>query len=209
MKTFLFQGDSITDSSRNEDSNDSMNLGFGYPLLLAADLSKNYKGTFNFINKGDSGDRITDIYVRIKEDIINLNPDYLSILVGINDVSHELTMNCGVDTVKFEKIYTMLIEEILSALPDIKIIIMEPFVLKGCATEKLWEQFKSEVKDRGNAARRVADKFGLEFISLQEKFDNACIDSDTSYWSVDGVHPTAAGHQIIKEALKETVLKLI
>lgn len=209
MKIFLFQGDSITDANRVDDNEDNFGLGCGYPLLLSAELAKSRKNEFKFINRGDSGDRITDVYARIKEDIINLKPDYMSILIGVNDVAHELTMDCGVSSEKFEKIYSMLIEEIKEALPQIKIIIMEPFVLKGSSTEKLWDGFKSEVKAHGEAAKRVAEKYSLRFVELQDKFDEASADGDTRYWSVDGVHPTAAGHQIIKEELLKAVLDII
>lgn len=209
MKTFLFQGDSITDANRVDDNEDNFGLGCGYPLLVAADFSENRRSELKFINRGVSGDRITDVYARIKEDIINLKPDFMSILIGVNDVAHELTMQCGVDTKKFEMIYGMLIEEIKEALPDIKIIIMEPFVLKGSATSELWTDYKKEVKARGEAAKRAALKYGLCFVELQNKFDEACADGDTRYWSVDGVHPTAAGHQIIKEELMKTILNII
>ncbi len=209
MKIFLFQGDSITDAGRIDDNEDNFGLGFGYPLLVSAELAKARKNEFKFINRGDSGDRITDVYARIKEDIINLKPDYMSILIGVNDVAHELTMSCGVTAEKFEKIYSMLIEEIKEALPQIKIIVMEPFVLKGSATEKLWDSFKSEVKAHGEAARRVAEKYSLPFVELQDKFDEASADGDTRYWSVDGVHPTAAGHQIIKEELIKAILEVV
>lgn len=209
MKTFLFQGDSITDANRDDDNEDNFGLGCGYALLVSADFSKNTEGGLKFVNRGKSGDRVTDVYARIKEDIINLRPDYMSILIGVNDVAHELTMQCGVETKKFEKIYTMLLEEVKEALPDIKIIIMEPFVLNGSATKELWEQFRAEVKNRAEAAKRVAEKFGLEFVPLQNKFDEVSADGNTRYWSVDGVHPTAAGHQVIKEELSKTIAKIL
>ncbi len=208
MKMFLFQGDSITDSNREDDDRVNFGLGTGYPLLVAADFLKNRKDELCFLNRGVSGDRITDVYARIKEDIINLNPDYMSILVGVNDVSHELTMQCGVDEEKYEKIYGMLIEEIKNALPDIKIIILEPFVLKGTATKEMWEMFSSEVKKRAEAAKRVAGKYSLSFVPLQELFDDVSSDGDTGYWSADGVHPTAAGHQLIKEELVKAMIDL-
>ena len=208
MKRFLVQGDSITDAGRDDDDlRENSGLGSGYPLLVAADFLKNRKGTFSFINRGVSGDRITDIYARIKEDIINLKPDYMSILVGVNDVSHELTMQCGVDEEKYEKIYGMLIEEVKNALPDIKIIILEPFVLKGNATNEMWEQFRCEVEKRAAAAKRVAKKYALSFVPLQLLFDAYSADDDTEYWSLAGVHPTAAGHQIIKEALVNEIMQ--
>ena len=112
MKTFLFQGDSITDANRDDEELVNSGLGCGYTFLLASEFEMMNKGKIKFINRGNSGDRITDVYARIKEDIINLKPDGMSILIGVNDVSHELTMNCGVSPKKFRMIYEMLIEEI-------------------------------------------------------------------------------------------------
>ncbi len=209
MKTFLFQGDSITDTNRVDENEDNFGLGCGYALLLASDFLKNRKGEFRFINRGQSGDRITDVYARIKEDIINLKPDYMSILIGVNDVSHELTQNCGVTPEKFQKIYCMLIDEIVEALPDIKIIIMEPFVCKGIHTEERWEEFSCEVKKLAAASKCVADSYSLEFVPLQDIFDEVTSDGNARYWSVDGIHPTAAGHQIIKEELSKAIIKTL
>ena len=207
MKTFLFQGDSITDANRNRDHDE--HLGYGYALLTGSQLMYDHPGELRCLNLGVSGDRITDVYARVKEDIINLKPDYMSILIGVNDVAHELTMQCGVDTVKFEKIYCMLIDEIKEALPDIKIIILEPFVLKGPATEKLWDGFDTEVKKRAAAAKRVAEKYDLQFVALQDKFDAACKLADTAWWSGDGVHPSFAGHQLITNELLPVIRSLL
>ncbi len=209
MKTFLFQGDSITDANRDDENNDNFGLGCGYALLTAADFERNRKGEMKFINRGVSGDRITDVYARIREDIINLKPDYMSILIGVNDVSHELTMHCGNPPEKFEKIYSMLLDEVTDALPDIKIIIMEPFVLKGSATAEKWEQFSCEVKKLAETSKSIAEKYGFAFVPLQNIFDEASADGDTRNWSVDGIHPTAAGHQLIKEELAKEILRII
>ena len=209
MKTFLFQGDSITDANRDDENLDNFGLGCGYALLLASEVERNTKGKIKFVNRGNSGDRITDVYARIKEDIINLKPDYMSILIGVNDVSHELTMNCGVKPEKFKKIYKMLIEEIKEELPEIKIIILEPFILKGAATEKRWNDFNSEVKKLAAASKQIADEYNLKFVPLQNEFDKVSSDGDTRYWSVDGIHPTAAGHQIIKEELQKAIKDII
>ena len=117
-------------------------------------------------------------------------------------------MQCGVSTEKYEKIYGMLIEEVFEALPQIKIIIMEPFILKGSATAKLWEDFKVEVKARGEAAKRVALKYGLCFVELQNKFDEAANGNEEEL-SADGIHPTITGHRIIKEELTKAILSII
>ena len=110
MKTILFQGDSITDCGRNREQLEG--TGTGYPLLVKAQLGFENPGEYTFINKGISGNRIVDLYARIKADIINLKPDYISFLIGVNDVWHEFGGRNGVAAEKFEKIYTMLIEEI-------------------------------------------------------------------------------------------------
>ncbi len=211
MLTYLFQGDSITDANRVDidEGVGSCLFGYGYPILFASEYLKKQKGKIQFINKGVSGNRIVDLYARIKDDIINLKPDIMSILIGVNDVWHELSVQNGVEARKFEMIYSMLIEEVKEALPDIKIIILEPFVLNGSGTEMYYDTFRDEVQKRSAAARRVAEKYNLYFVPLQEEFDKASADGDTTYWTTDGVHPTAAGHQLIKEELDRVVSTII
>ncbi len=200
MKTILFQGDSITDCERRRD--DPASLANGYPRLVAADVGFDDPNQYIFYNRGISGNRIVDLYARIKIDIINLKPDYMSILIGVNDTWHEINKQNGVDTAKYEKIYSMLIEEVKAALPDIKIIILEPFVLKGSATvstEEIpdrWERFDKDVREKAAAARRVADKYGLKFVPLQDKF-SALDKEHEGIWTADGVHPTVFGHELI------------
>ncbi len=203
MIKYLFQGDSITDANRVDEDEGigSCLLGYGYPILFASDVLRNNKGKYEFINRGISGNRIVDLYARIKCDIINLKPDVMSILIGVNDVWHELNEQNGVDTPKFEKVYSMLIEEIKEALPDIKIIILEPFVLYGEGSKRYYDDFRKGVEEKAAVAKRIADKYNLAFVPLMKKFDDAASDGDTTYWTTDGVHPTAAGHQLIKEEL--------
>ena len=209
MKTFLFQGDSITDANRDDENQVNFGLGCGYAFMLACELKDKYEGKIEFINRGKSGDRITDVYARIKEDIINLKPDYMSILIGVNDVSHELTMSCGVSPKKFRMIYEMLIDEIRESLPEIKIIILEPFILKGSCTEKLLDEFISEVRKMAEISKQIAEKYGFDFVPLQKRFDKLCSDGNTGYWTADGIHPTLEGHQIIKEELQKVIEKYI
>ena len=202
MKKILFFGDSITDCGR--DKNNINNAGMGYPQLVKCMLGYECPEEYEFINTGISGNRIVDLYAAIKARFINFAPDYASILIGVNDVWHEVNYNNGVDNEKFEKVYSMLIEEIQAALPGIKLIILEPFVMQGAATNPTeeiphrWEYFKAEVPKRAAAAKRVAEKYGLKFVELQKLFDEACKIAPATYWLGDGVHPTPAGHELIK-----------
>lgn len=193
----LFQGDSITDAGRSRED-DSM-LGVGYSRFVEATLGFEEPTKYEFINRGVSGNKILDLYARMKKDIINLKPDVLSILIGVNDSAHNYAKEpSGVDTHKFYKIYDMLIEEIKESLPDIKIIILEPFCLRGSGIEHRWEDIISEVKEKGAMAKKIAEKYNLPFVKLQEGFEKLEKIREASYWLADGVHPTAMGHEYIK-----------
>lgn len=201
MKKILFQGDSITDCYRPRD--DDRYLGSGYPELVCGEMQYKYGGEYEFLNQGISGNRVTDLFVRIKSDIINLKPDYVSILIGVNDVWHEIESNNGVSTDCYEKIYSMLIETLLSELPDMKIMIMEPFVseyIATCSNEEhphRWETFYKDVLEKAAAAKRISQKYNLPFIPLQKKFDDAVEKIGTESITTDGVHPTPGGHRLI------------
>ena len=196
MKRVLFQGDSITDASRSREND--VNKGIGYATLVSAELGLDYPGEYEFINRGVGGDRIVEVYGRIKRDILNLKPDIISILIGVNDVWHEINWQNGVPVKKFEKIYNMLIEEIIEELPNTKIIILEPFALKGIGTEGKWDEFRMDLEAHAKVAEKIADRFNLKFVPLMEKFDQATKLAPPEYWLYDGVHPTSVGHEIIK-----------
>ena len=206
-KRILFQGDSITDALRSREHD--FFFGNGYPALVAARLGFEEPGAYSFLNRGISGNRVVDLYARIKVDLINLKPDVLSILIGVNDVWHEVEIENGVDAVKFERIYDMLLTEVEEALPGIRILILEPFVLHGSATEAIeekpqrWEYFRDETPLRAAAAKRVAEKHGTVWVPLQERFDEACRLAPAEYWLWDGVHPTQMGHELIARAWLE------
>lgn len=202
MKTILFQGDSITDTTRNRE-NDA-DLGRGYPLLVAGRMGLDAPGKYRFLNRGISGNRIVDIYARIKRDILNLRPDVVSILVGVNDVLHELEYSNGVSVQKFEKIYGMLLEEIRESLPNTKILLMEPFVLKGTVTACHYDWFTEEVGTRAKIVQELAEKFGLPFLPLQQDLNDLAKQMPENYWLSDGVHPTINFHQHIADKWIQT-----
>ena len=206
----LFQGDSITDVDRVRNSEGFVELGFpqlygnGYPLLVSARLGFECPKEYEFVNRGISGNRVIDLLGRMKVDMINLKPDVMSILIGVNDVWHEYLTGNGICAEMYEELYNLLISEVKKALPDIRIMILEPFVLRGDGTEANYDEFRSEVLLRAAAAKRVAERNHLEFIPLQEKFDEAAKIAPANHWLGDGVHPTPAGHELIaREWIKQ------
>ena len=201
-KRILFQGESITDWGRNREQ--LYDTGSGYANLVRAELGADYPGEYEFINRGIGGNRVVDLYARIKADFINLKPDYASIYIGVNDAWHEIVWSNGVDTEKFERIYGMLIDEVKAACPACKLMIIAPFVLEGsctCNTEEMPDRlarFQKDVAEKAAAAKRIAEKYSLPLIELQPAFDEACQKAPADHWVLDGVHPTPCGHEIIK-----------
>ena len=202
MKTILFQGDSITDVGR--DRKNDLLTGSGYATMVRGWLGCEYPGEYRFINRGIGGNRIVDLYARIREDIINLKPDILSILIGVNDVWSDVEDDKGTSTDKFETIYGMMIEEIREELPQIKIMILGPYVLEGCGVcndeshPGRWEFMRDGVAEKAAAAKRIAQKYGLVYVPLQKAFDEAVASASVEHWVFEGVHPTSVGHELIK-----------
>ncbi len=193
----VFFGDSITDMGRSRERDDVFGMGEGYVFYIAGDI-KRENPSEQIINRGISGNRIVDLYARIKCDVWNLQPDVLSILIGVNDVWHEIGNQNGVELDRFIKVYDMLIEDTLKVLPNLKIVLCEPFVLKGAATELDYDKFL-QVKDYAKAVKGLAEKYDLGFIPLQEKFDNAIKDGNACEYLYDGVHPNVAGARLIAD----------
>ena len=199
MKIILF-GDSITDSGRDRSVDYRLeSYGHGYPKFVAGELLGENPTKYEIINRGISGHRIVDLYARIKADVWNLQPDVLSILDGINDIEFEGNGNVnGVDIVRFEKIYRMLIEDTLERFPNIKIILCEPFILKTVETEPFANQFW-EVAEYARVVKSLAEEYGLYFLPLQEKLNEAAAKYSAELYLVDGVHPTILGAKLIAE----------
>lgn len=195
----LFQGDSITDCGRSRDDklvNDG--LGGGYPTTIAAQLLATRPADgLTFINRGISGNRIVDLYSRIKMDAINLKPDVLSILIGVNDTWHEFNSHNGVDVPKYERVYRDFLNEVRAALSEVRFVLCEPYVLKCGVVTKDWV---TEMDRRCLVVKKLATEFKAVFVPLQTMFDAAVKEAPPAYWASDGVHPTIAGHHRIAQA---------
>jgi len=208
MKTVLFQGDSITDAIRCRE-NDHYR-GSGYATLVSAELCRRYPGQVKCINRGISGDRVVDILARMKRDILDVKPDVMSLLIGVNDVWHELGDGSGVPAPLFEQVLELIVTEIQRELPQTKLMLLEPFVLHGYNTDDSqeyphkWAYFSQEVPLRAQAMRRVAQRHQLPCLSFQAQFDQMAEAYGSAWVLEDGVHPTIAGHTVIAQKWLET-----
>lgn len=200
----LFQGDSITDVGRDRSINQPNNkngLGFGYPFIVATDLLLNHPDkNLKIYNRGISGNKVPQLIERWEEDGIDLKPDILSILIGVNDYWHTLNGDYDGTPEKYRSSYDKLLKQTKDKLPDVQLIIGEPYALKqGSAVDENW--FPEFDKYR-EIAREMADKYDAVFIPYQEIYEKEIQSvKDPLYWSDDGVHPTTAGGGLMAQAI--------
>ena len=179
----LFQGDSITDCGRSWD--DPENLGDGYVRLLSTMLPDKYpKHEFKFINRGVSGEKVRDLVSRWDVDCISLQPDWLSILVGIND-----TLITPIT--EFEEEYQTLLRRTTDELES-RIIICEPFLISGDNNA-----YREDLNPKIEVIRKLAKEYNTDLVPLDKIFHEACSLKSPEYWAPDGVHPSPEGHTLI------------
>lgn len=206
----LFQGDSITDAGRNKSAevasraNSADSLGRGYAVLAAAKTLKEFASLEPKIyNRGISGNKVFQLQDRWQSECLDLKPDVLSILIGVNDFWHTYNKKYDGTIEIYENDYRKLLTETMQALPDVRLIIGEPFAINGvnAVTDQWFPAF--------DAYRAVAHKLAVEFdavfIPYQSIFDKACEEAPKSWWTGDGVHPTLAGAELMANAWFEAL----
>ncbi len=202
----LFQGDSITDCRRDrkqKSANNPRGFGSGYPMLIASGLLRDHASSdLKIYNRGISGNKVPDLDARWKEDCIDLKPAVLSILIGVNDIWHKLNGRYEGTVKTYEEGLRALLDRTSDALPDTRIVICEPFVLRCGAVNDSWFP---EFEHRRAACEAVAKSLSLDFVPFQKMFDEATASSPPAYWAADGVHPTMAGHALMAKTWREVV----
>ncbi|HET7563506.1 MAG TPA: SGNH/GDSL hydrolase family protein [Gemmatimonadaceae bacterium] len=202
----LFQGDSITDWYRDRavhEPNVGTALGTSYALLVASPaLAAHPDRDLQFYNRGVSGDKVPDLQARWTTDTLDLAPDVLSVLVGVNDFWHKLLKGYTGTVQDYENEYVALLEATRRAVPHVRLVVLEPFVLRYGHVDARWFP---EFDERRAAAARVARHTGATFVPLQRVFDKLSQHPGPHYWSIDGVHPTPAGHAVIAEQWRHAV----
>ncbi|MFC7679449.1 SGNH/GDSL hydrolase family protein [Paenibacillus sp. GCM10028914] len=194
-KVLLFQGDSITDCGRNY--NDKDNLGSGYALMISGKLGLTYpEKKIRFLNRGISGNLVVDLRARWEEDCIRLNPSWVSIMVGINEVGRKYKQGEPTSTEAYYEGYKELLVQTIEKT-GAKIILMEPFLLP---VDDVTKQWREDLDPKIQAVRELAREFNTLYVPLDGLFAAAITQHDMTYYAPDGIHPTAAGHALISEA---------
>ena len=193
----LFQGDSVTDCDR--DRNDSYSLGSGYPALIAAYLWSHFPCLkLTILNRGVSGDRVYDLATRWEDDCIKLQPDWVSILIGINDTWRRFDSSIISPIEEFEKTYRKLLDQVVENT-QARLVLCEPFVLDFPPDRRAW---RPDLNPRIEVVRQLAAEYSAILVPLDGLFAAACTKAEPAFWADDGVHPTLAGHGLIKAWLE-------
>lgn len=209
----LYIGDSITDGNwggggaRPSSQRDLMDMnhiyGHGFMFLCAAHYMSRYpEREYQFFNRGISGHTLYDLEKRWEEDVLAIQPDVLSVLIGTNDAGRYLKgekMN-PFNFVDWEETYRRLLDKVREQNPNLKLVLAAPFVEPVGSVGKSVEYPERErlVKRLGEIVKQIAEDYGAVFLPYQTMFDQLMEKHPTSqdtYWIWDGVHPTAAGHQ--------------
>ncbi len=203
----LFQGDSITDAGRDRTTanivNDSSALGKGYAGMAATNLLVDHADLdLQIWNRGISGHKVFQLAERWDADCLAMKPDVLSILIGVNDIWHMLNGKYDGTVEVYENDYRALIERTKKALPEITLVICEPFVLKcGAVNEKWFPAFDGYRA----AAKKVATEFNAIFVPFQSMFDEAIQYATPNHFAGDGVHPSPFGAALMAHTWVRTV----
>ena len=193
--TILFQGDSITDCGRDREDPDSLGEGFVYQITETV-ADRYSQSNLKFINRGISGDKIRDLQLRWNMECIDLKPDMLSILIGVND-----TLITPAEL--FEEEYRMLLKHTTEAL-NAEIILCEPFLLLGNTNA-----YRDDLNPKIEIVHKLSEEFNTLLLPLDKIFREACSLNPPEYWAPDGVHPTPAGHALIAKSWIEYVEKIL
>lgn len=210
MTKILFSGDSITDCCRARNMDRMLfegYLGHGYATLITSRLGYENPGQYAFFNRGIAGARLCHLREHLQTDVIDLKPDVLSVLIGINDVWETVAGN-QMSAALFEEQYEGFLSDVFSALPDVKLIVMEPFVHKGAGTAEKWDAIRACTDEFAVIVRKIAKKRGVPCLPMQKLFDDALGHCQPEELTCEGFHPTPAGHELIARAWIDVFNKL-
>lgn len=200
----LFQGDSITDCHRKRD--DLTDLGEGYVVYTVEALKSKYESIdFEFINRGISGNRTAELLARIDEDLVAIQPDIVTILLGINDTWHKYMIGLDTPIEVFESNYEKILK-IIKEKTNAKIIMIEPFLLYNMGKDNM----RADLNEKIDCVRKLALKYADAFLPLDADFVAATVSGTLNTdLSPDGVHPGEAGKKLIAEKLVPIISRFI
>lgn len=192
--TLIFLGDSVTDCGRSPDG--VWEKGDGYPRMVDAMFRILHPETrIYFVNKGTSGDQTRMVIDRLQADVLDLKPDAVTLLIGINDVWRffdQAGPKAGVSAEEYRDNLKKIIEPILAS--GAKLLVMTPYMIDTNPAEPM----RTKMLEYAGICKQVAEEYQLEVLELQPLFEDLLKQGVSSYeLSPDRIHPTQKGHMAI------------
>ena len=201
----LFQGDSVTDAGRDRENPHDM--GDGYPRYASAMLADAFPDVeFEFVNLGIKNNRTEDLLGRMERDLIEIQPDVVVLLIGINDVLHHYVKDIETTDEQFE-INLRTILEAIKSRTKASVLLIQPFFLESVAT-KLPVAMREELNRKQIILSRVADEYADAYLPLDEILHIDIVE-EPSYYTADGIHPTPDGACFIGEMCLDAITHLV
>ncbi len=209
---FLFQGDSITDGNRGRNTDPNHIMGHGYAFAIASRVGADFpEAGYTFYNRGISGNKVPDLQQRWQSDALDIMPDVLSVLIGINDTAAVVEQRNGAQTVdEFETGYRDLLTRSRTANPGVLLLLGLPFVTEVGNRKNNFGLWKEEAAQRAARVRKLAKEFDALVVDYPAVFEKAASRAPADYWIWDGIHPTVAGHELMaREWIKKASARLL
>jgi len=197
--TFLFQGDSITDGNRGRNEDPNHILGHGYCFAVSSRIGADFpEAGFKFFNRGISGSTVSDLARRWQTDTLDIKPDVLSLLVGINDVNALVEgRENAIDLETFEATYRSLLTSCRAQNPNLLIMLGLPFFFASGWRKDQFDKWHPLVLQHAEIVKAIAADFDAILIDYPKVFEEAQQRAPIDYWIWDGVHPTVFGHELM------------
>lgn len=198
-------GDSITDCERNRPIGEGKGdaLGRGYVTQIQALLQTTYPElNVRMINMGIAGNTVRELKARWQSDVLDLEPDWVSVMIGINDIARHFNRRhikeSHISIEEFEETLNDLVAEALRHGVR-EMILMTPFYIENNPNDPILMM----VRQYGSAVRRISERHNTRFVDVQSAFDRFLDFHYSLEVSADRIHPTQAGHMVItREWLK-------
>lgn len=190
----LFQGDSVTDCYR--DRNDELSLGNSYVKDVAKYLNK-----FNIktVNKAIAGNKVNDLINRFDNDFKNIKPDYIFILIGVNDTWHNYPNQK--QTTVFEEEYDYLLSKIKQEI-NVPVIILEPFII---GYNKEITCMKNDLNNKIDSIKKLSKKYNYLYLSFENDFNNILTEENYLDYTIEGIHLLEKGYEIISNKIISSI----
>ena len=194
----VFAGDSVTDMSSANPVGEGLfeSLGHGYVRVVENLLSVYYPElNIRVTNSGISGNRSRDLLERFDRDVVNLNPDWVSICIGINDVWRQFDLPAFTDLHVLPDEYERNVEEmILKVKGKVKgIFILSPYIIEPNRED--W--MRKRIDEYVEICRRLAEKHGCIFVDFQKMFEDYCSVRHSASIAWDRIHPNQIGSTLM------------